>query len=235
MINKPVITKLQWDTDFFNKEIGQIVINNIDELSVVNSSLIDNQYYDLIYIYSTTEVDLYKAQLIDKKVRLVVNKSDLLTFGNYTHPLITEYSSPFASEQLLNLVYESGQHSRFLLDNNLGRYYFEKLYQTWIERSIKKEIAQSVYVSIENENITGFVTIGVNNNEMNIGLIATDIEMRGKGIGKSLIYRVFHDFIISDCDTLSVYTQLNNEVACNFYKKCGFKLENVEFIYHYWK
>jgi len=227
------IENLIWDSSFFNLNIGKMVINKVSDFVTLYTLLQNNQEFDLIYIFSNFEIDRIKHLLVDKKARFVlVNK----TLDNSKIGIsVEEYKSQEVSNSLLNLTFQSGQHSRFLLDPKFGKDKFKQLYRIWIEKSVQKLIANNVYVTKQDDMLTGFITEGMKGNEMNIGLIATDENYRGLGLGKALVHQVIADFNASNQSLLSVYTQLDNKTACTFYEKCGFKLDNVEYIYHYWK
>lgn len=226
------IENLTWDSEFFNLKIGKVFVKDKIDFNLIDNFLQNNKEYDLIYIFSNKEIDTLKSISVDKKVRFVLQNKSISK--SKIEIAVEEYESKEVSHSLLDLTFQSGQHSRFLLDPKFGKEKFEQLYQIWIEKSVQKKIAQKVYVTQHENTLTGFVTVGVKDLEMNIGLIATDENYRGQGLGKALVHKVIADFNNSNQNILSVYTQLDNENACAFYEKCGFKLDNVEYIYHYW-
>jgi dTDP-4-amino-4,6-dideoxy-D-galactose acyltransferase len=108
------------------------------------------------------------------------------------------------------------------------------MYETWLKKSVSREIADEVYVYMEDFNIYGFVTIKKNNQQATIGLIAVDSQKQKNGIGRKLIHAVEKWAIDQKLHKISVATQQQNIDACNFYKKMGFEIHDEEYIYHIW-
>jgi dTDP-4-amino-4,6-dideoxy-D-galactose acyltransferase len=78
------------------------------------------------------------------------------------------------------------------------------------------------------------ITLGIKEKVANIGLLAVDETLHGKGIGMSLIEACVRYCKAENIITLDVPTQLDNAQACKFYEKCGFTEKSVQSIYHFW-
>src|SRR5690606_2664394 len=130
---------------------------------------------------------------------------------------------------------QSGEFSRFKVDNNFSNNEYEKLYSEWLIGSINKRLATDIIVKRLDGKIVGFVTLTKKNVELaDIGLVAVDSSYRGKGIGKELIFQVISLAKSQGYKKIQVVTQLDNRPANNLYKKCGFKKFSLTFIYHIW-
>lgn len=67
-----------------------------------------------------------------------------------------------------------------------------------------------------------------------IGLIGVDETCQGEGIGKQLMNKVREFLAENEVQELEVATQLNNEQACSFYRKCQLSKKSITNIYHFW-
>jgi dTDP-4-amino-4,6-dideoxy-D-galactose acyltransferase len=108
------------------------------------------------------------------------------------------------------------------------------MYSTWIEKSVKHELADDIIIFSKDNNIAGIVTVYIKDNIGHIGLFGIDEKMRGLGIGKHLLNAANNYFIERKCEKAQVITQLNNKAACGIYEKCGFNLEHKSYCYHIW-
>ena len=143
-------------------------------------------------------------------------------------------SSFKCSKYLLNLAILSGKFSRFNVDRIL-RPKFEILYHTWLEKSVKREIADEVYSYIIDGKEIAFVTVKRTNEKALIGLIAVDSEYHGKKLGSKLIMVVEKWCMDNHIEILEVATQYNNSQACHFYKKNEFTIKQIDYVYHMYK
>jgi dTDP-4-amino-4,6-dideoxy-D-galactose acyltransferase len=215
-----MIERLSWDSDFFGKKIGKIIVEK-DDLNFM-----DCFYdYDLIYIFSNKKLNI-SASLVDTKItfgKKIINKShidNIAIFDNSIH----DYN------QLLSLVYLSGKDSRFRMAPFFSEEDFKKLYKRWIDRSIEDNDT-IVLIYLQQNLILGFVTFSCVETKAFIGLIAVSPNFQGQGVGSMLIQAVENS--LANETFLTVPTQQINLGACNFYIKTGFEIINKQYIYHY--
>jgi len=232
-----MIKYLEWDASFFSKKIGRLDYNNSNEKlreTLFEAKQLD---YDLLYVFTPEELFLeesecfpFKGALVDRKVVYTIDIGLEVTLTEK----VVEYSSTELTSELLNLAYESGKYSRFRLDKGFKDDDFFRLYYRWIEKSLNHEMADRVFVIKENNQIVGMVTLKICGDTSEIGLIAVDSQMQGKGFGKLLVERCFYEAYIAHCKTVTVPTQLDNKSACKFYERCGFHVQSITNIYHFW-
>jgi ribosomal protein S18 acetylase RimI-like enzyme len=229
--------ELTWDSDFFNKRIGRIEVKDDYANLVENLEKAFKQQYDLVYVFGDKNTYIpnqilskFKGKLVDRKITYTAQIEDLQTKNTVE---IKEFEEKNANS-LYDLAYLSGTHSRFRLDEGLDIENFKRLYREWIDKSVSHQIAKKVFVYNENGQIMGMITLGVKEKVANIGLIAVDETLQGKGIGMSLIDACVRYCKEENIITLDVPTQLDNTQACKFYEKCGFTEKSVQNIYHFW-
>lgn len=138
--------------------------------------------------------------------------------------------------QIESLALQSGEYSRFRLDANFEPTVFTGLYQRWLQNSLTHQIAREVLVfDIEQTgHAQGLLTLGLKNDRADIGLLAVDAQARGQRIGQQLVATARQRTAAWGLAELQVVTQLDNEPACGFYRRCGFREWQVEHIYHLW-
>lgn len=224
------VKKLDWDSEFFSLEVGEI--NNTSTEFLNN----EQHFFDLIYLKQNEDVDLSIAgfEKTFQETKVIFTKS--LTDKNVIHSDSIDFDEkPIENEKLYDLAYLSGNYSRFLLDNKFGKEKFEILYRTWIDNSINKKFAEKIFYTIHDNQISGFVTLQTHGEYATIGLIAVDSAFQGKGIGRTLISDCENYCFLKGIKELRIPTQEENIGACTFYKKIGYSVMEKTFIKHYWK
>lgn len=224
-----IIRRLEWDSDFFGYETGEIVFQEKEHLENYNN-------YKLIYIKSSQdfekEINYFKCEFSETKV---VFEKELEFFPSEKKHIYSNNEIDFDINQLYELAFESGKYSRFKLDEKFTIKKFKELYQKWVDNSISRSFADDVLIYSENNQIMGFVTYKISENFGTIGLIAVSPNFQGKGIGKKLLTFIENVLFSKGIKTLIIPTQLINETAYNFYKNQNYKIKETSFIKHYWR
>ena len=229
---KNEIKYLDWDSQFFDLKIAEIVIKNELEEIALNKT----HTCDLIYVKSDSEkeylIDGYKNEFSETKIVFskLLESSVSVKLEN-----IENLKNDAYTETLYNLAFVSGKRSRFKLDKKFTEKQFKALYKEWVDNSLNKTIADGILVYKKEEQILGFVTYSYKKKLGNIGLIGVNPNSQGQGIGSKLITEVETLLIGLGVKTLSIPTQLSNKQANKFYTKLGYKIFNKQYINHYWK
>ena len=223
---------LEWDSEFFNKEIYRLDLEkgiNLEELNSITQKI----KCDLLYLFLKQELSTQSNEnffLADKKIIFEKN-IDPTEHQTISPSIIPTY---VLTSHLHELALLSGIYSRFKLDTRLD-FKFGDLYKLWIEKSVSREMASEVFVYKEGEVDVGFVTIKKNENIGIIGLIAVNEMYHSKNIGSLLLQAVEYWCLNNDINIIEVATQLDNNKACHFYRKNGFDVKQIDYIYHYYK
>lgn len=221
-----MIRRLDWDSAFFNLAVGEWYTDEetfepgVFDVIYAKGKKDDNQLLkDYTNTFSETKVIFSKELTAGKPLR---------------EGQIKEVNDTHAIANLYELAFESGKHSRFLLDSRFGRHNFEKLYKAWIDNSLNGQFATKVLVYDEGQ-LSGLVTYKTNENFATIGLIAVAPGRQGQGIGSKLLAYVEEELAENGIFELRIPTQLENERACCFYEKQGYKIIETIQITHYWR
>lgn len=229
------IDRLVWDSNFFGYEVGKISICSSLLLKEKKVEIL-NTDFELLYLESDEylgENEFGKCYTKVTYVREINNKATCnILDATYKATKYTGNLTP----QLLDLTYQSGEFSRFKIDEKFSNCEYERLYKMWIENSLNGLSADSVIVVKNTESkILAFVTVKLENDKSKIGLIAVDQSSRGLGLGTILIEGASHYSVINKCTRIFVSTQIENKMACSFYEKNGFEKFETKYIYHLWR
>lgn len=228
MILKPQI----WDSDFFGLKIAKLEVSSAnDEIQLIEQQKILQEQFDLIYVFSPTKIEALAEDTL-KDCKIVYTQK--VKPANY-HQQIWKYARlTYVSDDLLHLALTSGEYSRFQLDKNFPKNSYERLYTQWIEKSIDGTLASEVFCYVDNDKPCGLLTLDVKNNNAIIGLVATTLHYRGKGVASALLSHALQYVFDKNITTISVSTQATNLAACSLYEKNGFAVATTKYIYHLW-
>lgn len=247
-----------WDTDFFGFNTGEI--NCIMSPSSVNpanvagieigggnslndsvlSNLIKDKFdigYRLIYIYSEEAISPYlfeefKPYMIKTSDRIIFHKSlCLCNLGTLAYDIEEYNGSP---KYLYELAYIAGHKSRFYTDKLFPKDLFYSLYQKWIDNALNNSSGEKIFITRNNDIITGFITARIVDDRISVGLFAVRPEERKKGLGRKLLHAVISYGKMNNIDRLDIATQKENIDACNFYHAMGLTESKPIHIYHCW-
>ena len=223
------ISKLEWDSNFFDLQVGKISLRNSKEEAKQIVKIIELSDFDLVYLFSKFPLPNSTKNLFFNETKLTFKKIPSCNNINIAFPFDGELN-----QDIINLTLDAGDFSRFKLDKRLNRH-FNDLYTKWIENSISKKFADEVFTIQKGNKIAGFITLKkVDKKSASIGLIAVKREFRKSGVGKKLILAAENWVSEQNLHNLYVSTQKKNVNACQFYHKMGFILEQKEYIFHIW-
>lgn len=230
---------LPWDTDFLGFPVAQLC-PAASSLGCVTELLEEARRQNIRLLYwfvdpadaeAVVTARVLGARLTDRKV-------------TYAMPVATE-PEPWAegiepttevTPQLRSLALQSGYYSRFRTDPGFAADVYKRLYTRWIESSVAGSIAREVlvYRAAPAPREVGLLTLGVQNNRASIGLLSVEEMARGQAVGTKLVTAAQHRTAEWGLSTIQVVTQQDNMKACRFYERCGFQIEQVQYIYHIW-
>ncbi len=227
------IEEKQWDSDFFGIKIGRADVTTIDDLlklSAMQSKLKEN--FDLLYVFGPHNIEWNQvgAKLVDEKIvytKQIEKKQEDIN--------VHIYKDKDVCNDLYRLALVSGEYSRYRLDFNLPKGSYEKLYRRWIEQSVNGILADRIFVYEEKGNYVGMITLKCQDKVADIGLVAVDWCMQGRGVGTKIL-QTLETYIAenTDANQLNVATQWNNTNARAWYEKNGFKVSSITKIWHLW-
>ncbi len=229
---------LDRDSNFFGLKVAQIKRNvlAVKPLNEVLTSLkeaeVDLAYYQSDEIFAEERSkDLYQINMVEK--RIVLTKG--LNTESKIHPNISEYIESDPGSDLIDLALISGQQTRFNTDPHFAPDLYKKLFSTWIEKSVRGEMASHVLVYKTKERIVGFVSLRTDKEKPQVVLLAVHPDFEGKGIAFALLSAAERIFLDLGFTEISGATILQNRKALKVYKRHGSEKEQIEYVYHFWK
>ncbi len=231
---------LSWDSDFLGFKTAKV---NASELDIYSANhLIESMKYEgvkLVYweVMPQDQISIDTAQnlnafLADEKTTYFMNLDKLNVLNSQEN--IVEYTENQVTEELNQIAIQTAEYSRFKVDSHFENEVYKKLYLIWIERSVKREIAENVLVFKSNDQIGGLITLARKNDTGIISLLGVHQNFRGQNIGTKLVNATIAYFQSNGIYKLEVVTQKANTPACRFYEKCGFNVQSVVRYYHLW-
>lgn len=226
--------RLEWDSNFFGFSVGNLE-GAVNERVLME---IHSKNIDLVYYSSPTLINdklkqngYFNLQLVDSKVPLIKKLLD----DKEMHPKVSFYQGSEVNEELIALAQHAGGNTRFKKDTNIPDEKYKMLFTIWIERSVKREIADHILVYKDNEQIVGFAVIDLRLSGPYVSLLAVDLNFEGKGVAFALMRSV--EKILSDRGFTEVHgaTQLDNRKALIVYERYGLVRQPVNYVYHFWK
>ena len=244
-----MIKELTWDSAFFNRKMGELVIPS-NEPTKIEGAIRKAQEHGFQYLtcrienQDTSFIRLLESlgfYLSDIGVTSAIETDKFLSnppippFGKggrrgilkgvrESIKVATYKDIPMLKRMIKALFLES----RFYNDPFFSKQEADKLYQAWIENSVKGLVADVVFCI----HHTGFVTCrkaGQGSGE--IVLIGIKRGRRGKGFGTALVGQAMEWFKAQGIKTVSVRTQLKNLNAVNFYLRLGFSIKEYDLVF----
>lgn len=227
------IRKLDWDSEFFGKQIGRVDLQSLDDAEELALMHYDLKYqYDLLYVFCKEGLsfDAIGAELVDEKVlysKICQNRE--------IFPDVMLYQQSMPNESLYKLALVSGGYSRFKLDKHLPDGSYEHLYRKWIENACPSEGSnKQIFAYVPDGIARGMITVDYQGDHAHIGLVAIDPEFQHQGLGTKIMSSMEGALYRERVMTIDVITQKANKDACRWYEKNGFKVKSVTPIYHWW-
>jgi ribosomal protein S18 acetylase RimI-like enzyme len=227
---------LEWDSSFFGYSVGRIrnCPRHLSQIDIRN--VMQENNLQLLYCLTSEPLSEVFASFY---VVTQVTYEQLLDDTGHEPPKTTEvnvypYPCQAATKELQLLAYEAGWSSRFQMDSHVSQDQFRNMYDQWIDRSCKREIADTVLISECADRLAGFITLAKHNDILQIGLLAVAKPFRGQGIGNLLIHNAIFYASHLGCKRIRVITQENNTAAIKLYEKTGMQLAKTHYCYHFW-
>ncbi|GAB3006393.1 hypothetical protein GCM10027284_25420 [Cyclobacterium sediminis] len=233
-----MIKLLPFDTSLFGYRVGQLQLGRcLPDLEKVNNQA---KNFDLIYVMGKPGlVKMGGWSPISTRVDLVKNiiKTDLVQSPNVdeeievSEMIVSGNLSQSDQKALRELIFSSGQWSRFKQDLLLANQEYEKLYSTWWE-TIKAEKHKVIVARISGK-LVGFITFKLLRGRGHVGLFAVKGSEQGRGVGRKLMHEAL--VMLDGCGfrLLGLSTQKANKRAMDFYKKFGFQPIKETLIAHW--
>jgi dTDP-4-amino-4,6-dideoxy-D-galactose acyltransferase len=234
------IRRLDWDSSFFGVPIGEVHATTREELEAAEQDrererirclylLIRSEHFDLV---QTAEALGFRLTGVRMSFLAEAPFRADLTGTGATRVRLAQASDLAVLERIATTAHPD---TRFFADPEFARDACERLYATWIRRSVEGWADQVFVADAESDaGPVGYVTLHRTGDAARIGLIAVASGTRRAGIGRALMMEAFRWCDARQVQRLSVATQAQNTSALRFYMRCGFAVDRVDFWLHKW-
>lgn len=231
---------LDWDSSHFGIRIGRVLPivgdgSHLEEaLAWANTDSLDCMYLlldsnDLVTIRLASRLGW---RMVSTRVTLGAELSALVK-----SPTLLRQADAGDLPYLKLLAMRSHTDSRFYSDGNFSASACDKLYASWIERSVlDPKFAGAVFVpEPEQSEPGGYITCAIKDGVGDIGLIAVDPKLRRKRLGTRLLAEAARWFSEQGAKRVSIVTQGCNMPALRMNERFGFSIESIQLWFHWWK
>jgi len=143
------------------------------------------------------------------------------------------------TEALESIARQAGEHSRYYIDPCLADHVGPTLFTAWLRNLCAGRLhSKTVLVAYDasTHSPVGLLTLGGAEPGLNIGLLAVDWAARGRGVGRSLMQAAVSWATAQPRRymEIQVVTQGGNTAALALYDSCGYGIDEVKPMYHFW-
>lgn len=237
-----LITKLEWDSEFFGFNVAFLscmhltenIYKRIDRF--IRSEKIRLVEY-LCNCHDARSVRVAESkgfQFTDIRLQFTrdlsneipVEPSEGLRFGLATEDHI---------DDLRRIAHGLYVDSRYHFDENFPRDRVIDFYKSWVEKGVRGQFDHQCWCLFDGEVPVAFCTVRYGKGgAAKIGLFGSHAAYQGRGLGKDLLQNIFAILVNEEVERLDVVTQGRNYGAQNLYQSVGFRTKTTQLWYHKW-
>lgn len=233
---------LEWDSRFFNLPIGRIEIPS-PSLSpdAITAALREAKGLKLACLY-------FQVPFISPEITAFCSRQNFLLVDFRTvlsKPLDTEAFPAETGDDIVRpeeahypvlekIVQSLARTSRFRFDPHFGEQGANRLYRTWLRKSLSEGFSSDFLVALRDGRPEGFLTLRTRDGAPHIDLLGVAEEARGREVGGRLIRCAESRLKAEGSGRLDVVTQGHNIGALRIYQKSGFRILSSDIFFHIW-
>lgn len=233
---------LEWDSEFFGKKIGRLIILHDNEFNPVHfKDLVNEGNYCLVYIIKYQTIldneKIIKAGLDLVDIQILMSKKIVTDeYLNIPYDFRTQLTESERT-QCYEIAEQTSSVSRFNKEDLIGSKRTKDLYRKWIDNALNKTYSDGLFLHKRLDKVVG-IHLVKSDTENKIGYFTlTGISpiLKRQGIGKKLWDQSFCYFSTEKkIDLIKSPFSFQNTESFNFHLKMGFsKVDEVKYIYHY--
>ena len=236
---------LRWDSRFFGRKMARLKSRRLTSRTVQAAlKACERKRVDCLYFLASANdsssiacAQTHGFRLVDIRVTLVRDLTPSKYFLSAPRAGPTTYRSARPSDirSLKPIATTVFPYSRFTEDPRFPRGAHQKLYATWVAKSVRGDFDDWVGVAERRGRLMGFVSCRRTGRAGGaIGLIGVARAFQGQGIGRGLLNHAFHWLLAHHIRHISVATQGCAVEAQRFYQDAGFRTSQVDLWFHKW-
>jgi len=215
---------MAWDTDFWNIRVGRAVhLDGLGQWAADNTVGLMCLLVDADKPAEIQEAEERGFRFMDVRVTLDMQTTSRMSWARLARAEDTS--------KLKAIAREAFHLTRFYADPSLDDSRCDDLYAEWT-RSLCAGAADVVLVVEKDDVPVGYVTVDVDGDHAEIGLIAVAADYRGQHLGTVLVNGAIDWAHTHDAKTMRVVTQGRNTGALRTFEGCGFRVSNMSLWFH---
>jgi len=215
---------MAWDGDFWNTRVGRATsLDGLGEWAVANTVGLMCLLVDADKPAEIQEAERIGYRFMDIRVTLTMQACSRLSWVRLARAEDTA--------KLKAIAREAFHLTRFYADPSLDDTRCDDLYAEWT-RSLCAGGASVVLVAEREDTPVGYVTVNLDGDDSEIGLIAVAADWRGQHLGTALVNGAIDWAYAHGAERMNVVTQGRNVGALRTFEGCGFRVSNTQVWLH---
>lgn len=216
--------QMAWDTEFWGVRVGRAThLDGLSEWAIENT-------IGLVCLLVPT---IAEAQAAEERGFRLMDVRVTLSRTPATLPGSARLARAEDTARLCEIARTAFTLTRFYNDPRLGDRRCGELYAEWT-RSLCAGAADVVLVIEKQGEAVGYVTVNIDGDQSEIGLIAVREDVRGSMLGTELVRSAIDWARASGAMHMSVATQGANVGALRTFEGSGFRVSDVSYWLHRW-
>lgn len=228
---KMLITRNQWESDFFGRDIGkveftnecQLLLNDTEAFQLLQGKVASDQHEQMAFLQQQG------FQFVEGEIDFCLPLASLPLTKNAEDSTACFQATERDLPELVALFGCAFPTSRFRLpwfsmaENQV-------FYQTWITKAVRGEFDDICLILKEKEVIQGGISLRQVQQNVRVGLLAVAPSFQGQGIAQKLLQAAIVWAKQRNAQNMYIATQFSNLPAINLYQKLGARSVST----HYW-
>lgn len=225
--------RLTWDSEFWGIDIFHIDENDsFYQLGLIDNSfdvkdeflvqaLISDNKVKQINLLEQRGFRFIQSKIMLKKTARQITEIDMNNFKQVEKSDLLRYKDKFYD------MYAQVSRFEVFPKDRINDFYY-----TWVINSIDGKMDDKCIGYYAANDLAGFITYQMKNNETKVGLVGVFSPFQNKGISQKLLGYLNNDAVITGFRDVSISTQGKNLNAINAYIKNGFFFDNIMHWYY---
>ena len=215
---------MSWDTSFWQQRVGRATsLDGLSEWAVENTVGLMCLLADADDPAEIQRAEEIGYRFMDIRVTLTMQACSRLSWVRLARAEDTA--------KLKAIAREAFHLTRFYADPSLDDTRCDDLYAEWT-RSLCAGGASVVLVAEREDTPVGYVTVNLDGDDSEIGLIAVAADWRGQHLGTALVNGAIDWAYAHGAERMNVVTQGRNVGALRTFEGCGFRVSNTQVWLH---
>lgn len=215
---------MAWDTEFWGVRVGRATrLDGLSEWAVANT-------VGLVCLLVDADKP-HEIQAAEERGFRIMDVRVTLDTRTRARPSSVRLARVEDISRLCAIARHAFPLTRFYADPSLPNERCDDLYAEWT-RSLCAGGADIVLVADRDGQPVGYVTVNLDGDTSEIGLIAVASDFRGQGVGYELVRGALDWAFTRDAKEMTVVTQGRNVGALRTFEGCGFRVANTSLWLH---